>query len=138
MTYLLDTNACIALINGRPAPVRDRFKRALEDGYALTTSSIVEFELRYGVVKSSRRDENERRLDTFFAGPIVTIPFESEDARQAGEIRAALERAGTPLGAYDLLIAGHATQRNATLVTANVSEFARVANLRHEDWATTA
>ena len=71
----------------------------------------------------------------FFAGPINVLPFDDEDARAAGEVRATFEAAGTPIGSYDLAIAGQALRRRSTLVTANVSEFGRVAGLVWEDWA---
>lgn len=101
----------------------------------MNVSSITAFELWYGVAKSSRRDVNIQRLEVFFAGPIDVLPFEDEDARVAGEVRAKLEQAGTPIGAYDLLIAGQALRHGATLVTANVAEFARVKGLSWKDWA---
>jgi tRNA(fMet)-specific endonuclease VapC len=71
------------------------------------------------------------------AGPIVLLPFDDEDSKVAGAIRAGLERSGKPIGAYDVLIAGQALQRNLTLVTANVSEFSRVKGLAWQDWAKT-
>ncbi len=135
MNYLLDTNACIALINGSPPPVRPRLERALEDGAGVAVPAVVTFELWYGAAKSARRQANRQRLETFFAGPLELLPFDDDDARLAGEIRATLEDAGTPIGAYDLLIAGQARRYDATLVTTNASEFSRVADLRWEDWA---
>ncbi|TMI78711.1 MAG: type II toxin-antitoxin system VapC family toxin [Bacillati bacterium ANGP1] len=135
MSYLLDTNACVALINGSPPQVRARFQRASSTGDFIGVSSITAFELWYGVAKSARRDVNSQRLEAFFAGPIDLLPFEDEDARKAGEVRAALERAGTPIGAYDVLIAGQALRLGATLVTANVAEFDRVKGLAWKDWA---
>jgi tRNA(fMet)-specific endonuclease VapC len=135
MNYLLDTNACIALINGSPASVRHRLERALKDGASVAVSAVVAFELWYGAAKSARRQENRQRLETFFAGPLELVPFDDEDARAAGEVRAALETAGTPIGAYDLLIAGQALRHDATLVTVNTAEFSRVGDLRWEDWA---
>lgn len=135
MTFFLDTNACIALINGISPQVRRRFRRAVAGGRTVAVSSVVAFELWYGVAKSARREENARRLSTFFAGPIDLIAFDEADARIAGEIRATIEAAGTPIGAYNLLIAGQALRRRLTLVTANVSEFARVSGLKWRDWA---
>lgn len=135
MTYILDTNACIALINARPAPVRARFQKAIAAQMAIAVSSVVAFELWYGVAKSARKETNTRRLEAFFAGPLDLLAFEHGDARTAGAIRAALEAAGTPIGAYDLLIAGQAQRRDLTLVTANVSEFSRIADLVWEDWS---
>ena len=135
MTYLLDPNACIALINGKPATVRTRFREAVAGGAQVNVSSVVAFELWYGVAKSEQKDSNTVRVETFFAGPISLMPFEGEDARTAGRIRAELEGAGRPIGAYDLLIAGQSVARKVTLVTANRKEFARVKNLVWEDWA---
>jgi tRNA(fMet)-specific endonuclease VapC len=135
VNYLLDTNACIALINGTPPNVRPRLERALKDGASVAVSAVVAFELWYGAAKSARRQANRQRLETFFAGPLELVPFDDEDARAAGEVRAALETAGRPIGAYDLLIAGQALRHDATLVTANTAEFSRVGDLRWEDWA---
>ena len=133
-TYLLDTNACIALINGTEAIVRRRFHRAAKSGLMLV-SSIVAFELWYGVGKSQRKESNSRRLEAFFAGPLEWAQFDEEDAREAGSVRAELESSGKPIGAYDVLLAGQARRRGATLVTSNAREFGRVRGLKWEDWA---
>jgi tRNA(fMet)-specific endonuclease VapC len=135
MNYMLDTNACIALINGAPTAVRAHFQKATEAGAKVYVPSVVAFELWYGVSKSSREEFNTKRLRTFFAGPIVVLPFDEADAKATGAVRAALEAVGKPIGAYDLLIAGQALQRRLTIVTANVSEFARIRGLVWQDWA---
>jgi tRNA(fMet)-specific endonuclease VapC len=135
VSYLLDTNACIALINGTSLAVRGRFQRAIRGGAQTYVSSVVTFELWYGVAKSVHRGLNTQRLEVFLAGPITLLPLEDEDARVAGSIRAALQASGTPIGAYDVLIAGQALARQLTLVTANVSEFSRVKGLAWQDWA---
>ncbi len=135
MNYMLDTNACIALINGVPTAVRARFQKATTAGAKIYVPSIVAFELWYGVSKSSREEFNTKRLQIFFAGPIVVLPFDEADAKSAGAVRAALEAVGKPIGAYDLLIAGQALQRRLTIVTANVSEFSRIRGLVWQDWA---
>jgi len=98
-------------------------------------SSIGSFELWYGVWKSARQEFNKRSVETFFSGPVSILAFDDQDARAAGAIRATLEFSAKPIGAYDLLIAGQALQRNLTLVTANVSEFSRVKGLQWQDWA---
>jgi tRNA(fMet)-specific endonuclease VapC len=134
VTYLLDTNACIAVINGRPAAVRERLREVMERGETAGVSTVALFELWYGVTKSARVDANTERLAIFLT-PLETLPFDDEDARVAGAIRADLERAGTPVGAYDVLMAGQAVRRGLVLVTANVSEFGRVPGLRWENWA---
>jgi tRNA(fMet)-specific endonuclease VapC len=135
LSYLLDTNACIALINGKPLPVRRRFEEASEGSAVIATSSVVMFELWYGVAKSARPEADADRLAVFLSGPVEVVDFDDHDARIAGQIRAALEAAGTPIGAYDVLIAGQALRRGSTVVTANASEFSRVPGLAWEDWA---
>jgi tRNA(fMet)-specific endonuclease VapC len=96
---------------------------------------IVLFELRYGAAKSARPERNARRIQDFLGGPIDILPFGPEDADEAGDIRAVLERAGTPIGPYDVLIAAQARLRNALLITANAREVVRVPRQRCEDWA---
>jgi tRNA(fMet)-specific endonuclease VapC len=135
VSYLLDTNACIALINDAPASVRSRFQKASRSGALIYVSAVVTFELWYGVAKSARRALNAQRLETFLSGPVMVLPFEDEDSRASGSIRAMLEVSGKPIGAYDLLIAGQALARQLILVTANVSEFSRVKGLSWQDWA---
>jgi len=134
VTYLLDTNACIAVINGRPPSVRARLQKALDAGDEVLAPTVVAYELWYGVGKSDHPEANARRVETFFAGPVGLLPFEEEDARSAGRVRATLEAAGKPIGAYDVLIAGQALRHNLTLVTANAREFGRVRGLLWEDW----
>jgi tRNA(fMet)-specific endonuclease VapC len=134
MDYLLDTNACIALNKGEPASVRTRFDKAIRSGAQVWVSAIVLHELWYGVAKSMRRKENAEDLATFLGGPVRVQGFEGQDAREAGEVRASLERVGKPIGAYDVLIAGQALSRGLTLATANTKEFGRVKGLVWEDW----
>ena len=135
MDYLLDTNACIALINGQPATVRARMDKATAAGGQVLVSSIAVFELWYGVGKSTRQEFNRKQLETFLAGPVQVLPFDDADAHVAGSVRAALEAVGKPIGAYDLLMAGQALRHQLTLVTANVREFSRVKGLAWQDWA---
>jgi len=137
VNYLLDTNACIALLNGNPPLVRARFRKVTGAGARVFVSSIVSFELWYGVAKSARKDFNTKRLEAFFAGPIAILSFEQDDAEMAGAIRGNLETSGKPIGAYDVLIAGQALRHKLVLVTANVSEFSRVKGLDWQDWAKT-
>lgn len=134
MTYLLDTNAVIALLKNQPPKVRRRFRRSAARGASIAVSSVALFELWYGVDRSERRRENTERLRVFLSADISHLPFGEEDAAIAGDLRATLERAGTPIGPYDLLIAAQALRTGATLVTANVSEFRRVPDLRWQDW----
>jgi len=135
VNYLLDTNACIALINNKTPSVRTRLQRALAEDAKVLVSSVVAFELWYGVAKSVRPEANARLVETFFAGPVSLLAFEPEDAKVAGRVRAALEAVGKPIGAYDLLIAGQALRHQLTLITANGKEFRRVKGLEWEDWA---
>lgn len=125
----------IVALNKPTSGVRARFNQAVQDGILVALSSIVLFELWYGVAKSQQQQRNASTLGSFLAGPIRVLNFEAEDAREAGEIRAELERLGTPIGPHDLLIAGQARRHRALLVTANVGEFSRVPGLKTEDWA---
>lgn len=133
MSYLLDTNVCIALINGTSLRVRQRYIQASE--YILPqVSSIVAHELWYGVAKSDRVAKNANRLIAFLTNAVELLDYTERDSHAAGEIRAELERKGERIGEYDTLIAGQALTRNLILVTANTREFARVKGLIVEDW----
>lgn len=134
MNYLLDTNAVVALLRNKPARVRERYRDAEASGDCLALSSVVLFELWYGVAKSSQVPENTERLRVLLSGDLDLVDFDDEDARTAGQVRAALEKNGTPIGAYDVLIAGQALRRGLTVVTANTTEFSRVTGLSWEDW----
>jgi len=134
VNYLLDTNAAVALLRNKPARVRERYRDAEAGGDYIALSSIVLFELWYGVAKSSQVPENSERLRILLSGDLDLLEFDDEDARSAGQARAGLEQAGTPIGAYDVLIAGQALRRGLTVVTANTSEFSRVAGLSWQDW----
>ena len=133
--YFLDTNACIALINGTSPEVRERFRRADAEGSSISVSTVVLYELWHGVEKSARREFNTERLETFLSGPFEIVDFDPDDARVAGAVRADLEGSGQPIGAYDVLIASQAKRRGATLVSSNISEFSRVHELLVEDWS---
>jgi tRNA(fMet)-specific endonuclease VapC len=134
LTILLDTNVCIALMNQRGTSVRERARAARDSGARLFLSSISLFELWFGVAKSRNVDQNTERLAAFI-GPVELLSFDDEDAYRAGQIRAALEKQGQPIGAYDYLIAGQALQKGLLLVTANVGEFSRIHGLCWEDWS---
>ena len=134
MNYLLDTNAVVALLRNKPVRVRERYREAQASGGYLAVSSVVLSELWYGGAKSSQVPENTERLRVFLSGDLDLLDFDDEDAQAAGQVRAALEKTGPPIGAYDLLIAGQALRRGLTVVTANTSEFSRVTSLSWEDW----
>ena len=129
----LDTNVVIAVLKRGPPHLIQRFERELAQG-TLAASSVVLFELRYGIADSVRQAENAERLAIFLQAPIEILPFDQDDAQEAGEIRVQLKRGGTPIGPYDLLIAAQARRRGAKLVTANIQEFSRVPRLVVEDW----
>lgn len=128
MSYLLDTNAVINLLNGEPTVI-ERLKKHKPSDFSL--SSIVWFEFCYGAEKSRRRMENLAKLEKL---PFEILPFTVEDAQMAGQIRVLLEQAGTPIGAYDMLIAAQSITRDLTLITHNTKEFERITMLRWEDW----
>jgi tRNA(fMet)-specific endonuclease VapC len=129
MRYLLDANAVIALLNNRDSRPAQR-ARGNKPG-DMCISAIVTHELFYGAFKSQRAVRNVALVDGL---QFEVLDFDKEDARQAGEIRAVLAAKGTPIGPYDVLIAGQAMARNLILVTHNVDEFGRVSGLQIEDW----
>jgi tRNA(fMet)-specific endonuclease VapC len=118
----------IALMFGRD-PVYTRFRHTPVAEFAL--SAIVQFELFFGAVNGDRREKSLTALEKL---RFPVLPFDEEDALRAAEIRAALKSIGTPIGPYDVLIAGQALARDLTLVTRNIREFARVDGLRVENW----
>lgn len=130
----LDTNVVIAAINRRVPMVRQRLEAALVKGADIGLPAIVLYELWYGIRRSARPEANRAALATFLMLDVTPWPFEPEDAEEAGGVRADLERVGTPIGPYDVLIAAQARRRGAVLVTANTGEFIRVPGLRVEDW----
>lgn len=109
----------------------ERLRAHLPSDFGLP--AIVAHELFYGAYKSQRAAANLARIEAL---QFEVVPFDAEDAQHAGEIRAQLEAVGTPIGPYDVLIAGQARARNLILVTHNIREFARVAQLAVEDWHT--
>lgn len=131
----LDTNVVITAINRRNPTVARRLGEALTQGVEVVLPVIALFELRYGYARSDRRAQMDALLAEFLSPGIAVLPFDADDADHAGDIRAGLERLGQPIGWYDYLIAAQARARNATLVTANTREFARVPGLVVADWA---
>ncbi len=131
---MLDSNVVIAVISGKSPHIRDRFIWASSQD-EVVLSSIVVFELRFGIAKSNLKSKNADALRQFLSGATDIIAFDDEDAAVSGQIRATLQAQGTPIGPFDVMIAGHALRHGATLVTANVREFSRVDGLKLENWA---
>jgi tRNA(fMet)-specific endonuclease VapC len=130
MTYLLDTDTCIGVLRQKPGMVERLTKIAPVD---CAVSMITVYELFCGVEKA-RDPANERQKVERFIAAITTLPFDHEAAETAARIRGELERQGTPIGPYDMLIAGQAVASSLTLVTNNVAEFRRVNGLSVESW----
>ena len=128
MKFLLDSNAIIALLRGHPGFL-GRLRQHQPRDFGIP--SIVAHELFYGAFKGHRTAENLARVEGL---QFEVLDFDREDARHAGELRAALAAVGTPTGPYDVLTAGQARARALTLITHNTREFQRVAGLRVEDW----
>jgi tRNA(fMet)-specific endonuclease VapC len=128
--YMLDTNICIYVVKNYPAKLRERFNRLADQ---LCISTITLAELHDGAEKSARRLDNLEAIRQFVAR-LGILPFSTAAAAHYGEIRGALERAGTPAGAYDMLIAGHARSEGMTVVTNNLREFERMPGVRAENW----
>ena len=131
MSLLLDTNVCVAWLNGTDATLRKKLEHAgVEDVFIC---SVVKAELLYGARKSGRVSQNLERLETFFSS-LRSLPFDDEAAGVYGTVRAQLERQGTPLGPNDLMIASIALATDNTLITRNDREFRPVVGLRVRVW----
>lgn len=128
--FMLDTNTIIFTMNNKPEKVREAFKQHQEQ---LCISSVTLMELVYGAEKSSQVEKNLRVLEGFVAR-LEVLPFDDNAAQHTGQIRAELAVKGTPIGAYEAMIAGHARSLGLIVVTNNSKEFLRVDGLRCEDW----
>lgn len=131
MKLLLDTNICIYIIKQQPAAVLERFLEYHIGDIGI--SSITLSELRYGVAKSTHREKNAKALDEFII-PLEVVSYDEAAAHVYGDIRATLEKSGTPIGSMDMLIAAHAVSLGIPLVTNNAREFQRVPSLNIVDW----
>lgn len=134
MDYLLDTNACVAILRDRPPSVRSRAERCRAGGSQLAISSIALHELWYGIYKSTRIDEGVWQLRAFLSGGIQVLSLDHEDARVSAKIRAELAKGGELIGQYDTLIGSQCLRHGLTLVTNNSSEFSRIRGLKWVDW----
>lgn len=131
MTYLLDSNVCIRLINNSSPTVTTQL--AIQQPEDICVSTITQLELYYGAYRSVQQERNLEILQRFFS-QFTIIPLDSKAAKIAGRIRAELAAMGTPIGPNDLQIAAIALANSLILVTHNVGEFRRVNGLQIEDW----
>ncbi len=130
LAYMLDTNICIYLMKARPPELNERFNELAEQ---LCSSTITLGELHYGAEKSARPAKNLAGLAQFVAR-LEVLPFGDKAAAHYGQLRAELERAGTPCGSYDMQIGGHARSEGLIVVTNNMREFGRMPGVRAENW----
>lgn len=131
LTHLLDTNICVGVIRQRAPGVLAKLQRMSPGTVGVSIVTVAE--LQFGAAKSLRPQANRSALEQFLL-PLEILEFGSAAALQYGDVRAKLEKSGTPIGPLDTLIAAHAKSMNVTLVTNNVSEFRRVSGLKVEDW----
>ncbi|CAK17528.1 type II toxin-antitoxin system tRNA(fMet)-specific endonuclease VapC [Pseudomonas entomophila] len=132
LRYMLDTNICIFTIKNKPQVVREAFNRYHGQ---LAISTVTLMELIYGAEKSAAPERNLAIVEGF-AARLDVLDYDIQGAAHTAQLRAELAKAGTPIGPYDRMIAGHARARGLTLVTNNLREFQRVPGLRVEDWVT--
>lgn len=130
LRYMLDTNIVIYTIKNRPKIVKEAFVAHYGQ---VCISTVTLMELIYGAEKSAAPGRNTRDVEAF-AARLDVLDYDSEAAAHSGQLRSELAKAGTPIGPYDQMIAGHARSRGFILVTNNVREFARVPGLRVENW----
>ncbi len=130
LSYMLDTNICIHVMKNYPLNLRQKFNSLAEQ---LCISSITLGELHYGAEKSARRVENLTAIEHFVAR-LDVLPFDTKAAAHYGQLRAELERAGTPCRPHDMQIGGHARSEGLIVVTNNLREFGRMPGIRAENW----
>jgi tRNA(fMet)-specific endonuclease VapC len=130
LKFMLDSNICIFIIKNRPVSVREAFRRHYGQ---MCISTVTSMELIYGAEKSSNAERNLAAIEGFIAR-LDVLAYDQNAAAHTGQLRAELARAGTPIGPYDQMIAGHARSQGLVLVTNNRREFDRVPGLRIEDW----
>ncbi len=130
LRYMLDTNLCIATIREKPVAVRAAFNLHHSQ---MCISSVTVMELLYGVELSAQPQRNLAQVEGFIAR-LDVLDYDPAAAAHTAQIRAELKKAGTQIGPYDQMIAGHARSRGLVVVTNNTREFQRVAGLRLEDW----
>lgn len=130
LKYMLDTNICIFTLKNKPLVVREAFNRHYGQ---LCISTVTLMELMYGAEKSAAPERNLAVVEGF-AARLDVLSYDDRAAAHSGQLRAELARAGTPIGPYDQMIAGHARSLGLLLVTNNIREFQRVPGLRVEDW----
>lgn len=131
MRYMLDTNICIYLIKHKPPQVFEKLQEHNPDEICI--SAVTYAELVHGVEKSKAVERNRLAL-TILLSNIEILDFDMKAAEEYGRIRADLEKKGTPIGPFDMMIAGHAKSLGYTVVTNNVGEFKRVEGLQYENW----
>ncbi len=129
---MLDTNICSYVLRRRPPSVKSRFDEV--GPHDLAISTVVLAELLYGAARHARSAAIRREIDDLVSR-LDVITWDEGAADNYGDIRAALERRGTPLGAMDMMIAAHARSRGATLVSNDVRHFDRVEGLLTENWS---
>lgn len=130
LKFMLDTNICIFTLKNKPQEVREAFNR--HHGQ-LCISTVTLMELIYGAEKSAAPERNLSVIEGF-AARLEVLNYDSHAAAHSGQLRAELAKAGTPVGPYDQMIAGHARSLGLVLVSNNLREFQRVPGLRVEDW----
>ena len=130
MTHLLDTDTCIGVLRQKPGMVEKLSRLAPAD---VAVSMVTIYELFCGVEKAADPARERGKVERFISA-IAELPLERAAAQTAAQVRAELERQGTVIGPYDLLIAGQALAGNLTLVTGNLAEFRRVPGLKIESW----
>lgn len=131
MSFLLDTNTCIRYLNGQSENIKTRLEQLRPHDVVLC--SVVKAELLYGATKSNAGERTLGRLNRFFK-LFESLPFDDRSAATYGAVRADLERRGLLIGPNDLMIAAIALASDSILITHNTREFARIDNLKHEDW----
>ncbi|MGU7779982.1 PIN domain-containing protein [Burkholderia sp. PU8-34] len=133
--YMLDTNICSFIMRERPPEVLSRLQACVGAQHRIVVSAITYAEMRFGTIGRKASPKHADLVSAFVARLDGVLPWDTAAIDATTAVRAELAARGTPIGANDASIAGHAIAAGAVLVTNNTREFSRVGGLSFEDWA---
>lgn len=131
---MLDTNICSFIMREQPEAVIKRLEQAVLRNHRIVVSAVTYAEMRFGAIGKKSSSRHAQLVDAFCARLDAVLAWDRAAVDATTEVKAALSAAGTPIGPNDTAIAGHAIAADAILVTNNTREFARVPDLKLEDW----
>jgi tRNA(fMet)-specific endonuclease VapC len=134
--YMLDTNICSFIMRERPSALLVRIQAAVESQSRIVISVVTYYEMLLGTIGRRASPRHAALVEAFVLRLSDILPWDRTAAEASTRVQKDLAARGAIIGSNDTMIAGHALAAGCTLVTNNLREFARVANLAAEDWTT--